>query len=69
MQLDLRWPIGLMFSINGVLLLGYGIFNRAASLTRVDGTDLNINLQWGAALLLFGFLMTGAAFLGRNKKG
>lgn len=68
MQLDLRWPIGLMFLINGVLLIGYGIFNRAASLTHVGGSDLNINLEWGAVLLAFGLFMSGSAYLGRNKK-
>lgn len=67
MQLDLRWPIGLMFTINGILLVGYGLFNRAGSLTRIDGSDLNINLQWGAVLLTFGLIMSVAALLGRNK--
>jgi hypothetical protein len=31
MGLDIRWPIGLMFTLIGVLLTGYGAVNRAAS--------------------------------------
>jgi hypothetical protein len=62
MGLDIRWPIGLMFTLIGVLLTGYGAFNRAASLTHAGGTDLNINLIWGIVLLVFGVLMLiGAA--------
>ena len=37
MGLDIRWPIGLMFSLIGVLLTGYGVFNRAAAVTQVQG--------------------------------
>ena len=29
MGLDIRWPIGLMFTLIGVLLTGYGAVNRA----------------------------------------
>jgi hypothetical protein len=67
MQLDLRWPIGLMFLINGILLVGYGILNSTASITRVEGSEININLEWGAVLVVFGFAMSLSAYLGRNK--
>ena len=30
MGLDIRWPIGLMFTLIGVLLIGYGAVNSAA---------------------------------------
>ena len=37
MGLDIRWPIGLMFSLLGVLLSGYGVFNRVAAVTNGNG--------------------------------
>ena len=62
MGLDIRWPIGLMFTLIGVLLTGYGAVNRAGSITRIDGQEININLIWGIVLLVFGALMLlGAA--------
>ncbi len=66
MGLDIRWPIGLMFTFIGVLLTGYGAVNRAASITRIDGQEFDIYLWWGVILLVFGALMLlGAA---RGKK-
>ncbi|MDD5140728.1 MAG: hypothetical protein PHY43_10770 [Verrucomicrobiales bacterium] len=53
MGLDIRWPIGLMFTLIGVLLTGYGVVNRAGSVS----LDININLIWGVVLLVFGVLM------------
>ena len=53
MGLDIRWPIGLMFTLIGVLLTGYGAVNRSGSLS----LDININLIWGVVLLVFGVLM------------
>jgi hypothetical protein len=53
MGLDIRWPIGLMFTLIGVLLTGYGAVNRSGSLS----LDININLIWGIVLLVFGVLM------------
>jgi hypothetical protein len=53
MGLDIRWPIGFMFTLIGVLLTGYGAVNRSSSLS----LDININLIWGVVLLVFGVLM------------
>jgi hypothetical protein len=66
MGLDIRWPIGFMFTFIGALLTGYGAFNRAASLTRAGGSDLDINLWWGLVLLVFGVLMLLGAIRGRK---
>ena len=60
MGLDIRWPIGLMFTLIGVLLTGYGAVNRAGSLM----LDININLIWGIILLVFGVLMLLGAVRG-----
>jgi hypothetical protein len=67
MGLDIRWPIGLMFSLIGVLLTGYGIFNRVAAVTNVQGQEINIDLIWGVVLLIFGVLMLWGAIAGKKK--
>jgi hypothetical protein len=67
MGLDIRWPIGLMFSLIGALLTGYGVFNRVAAVTKVQGQEVNIDLIWGVVLLIFGVLMLlGAVRGGKN---
>jgi hypothetical protein len=59
MKLDLRLPIGLMFSLFGVLLVGYGLFSDDAIYARSLG--VNVNLWWGLVLLAFGLVMLGFA--------
>jgi hypothetical protein len=57
MRLDLRIPMGLMFSFVGVILAGFGIATNG----RVDiysrSLGINVNLWWGLVLLAFGQIM------------
>jgi hypothetical protein len=63
MGLDIRTPIGLMFTIYGVLLAGYGLATRGSAIyDRSLGN--NINLEWGVVLLAFGLVMLA---LGRKR--
>ena len=62
MGLDIRWPIGLMFTLIGVLLAGYGLVKSADSVR----LDININLIWGVVLLVFGVLMLLGAISGKK---
>jgi hypothetical protein len=55
MKLDLRLPIGLMFSIIGVLLAVYGATSDPAIYQRSLG--INVNLWWGLVLVVFGLVM------------
>lgn len=64
MNLDLRLPIGLMFSIFGALLVLFGLVSDRAIYTRSLG--INVNLWWGLVLLVFGFIMLGLARRGRS---
>ena len=57
MNLDLRMPIGLMFSAFGVMLTGYGLVSDDAIYARSLG--VNVNLWWGLVLLVFGLVMLG----------
>jgi hypothetical protein len=54
MGLDIRLPIGLLFSIFGILLLAYG-FAKPAEAQKSLG--LNVNLEWGGVMLVFGAVM------------
>ncbi len=56
MGLDIRTPIGLMFTVLGVLLVGWGLFTADSDIYQ-RSLGLNINLIWGAVLFAFGCLM------------
>lgn len=55
MGLDIRLPIGLMFTILGLLLVGYGLLGDKTIYAHSLG--ININLWWGLVMLLFGLVM------------
>lgn len=61
MGLDIRWPIGVIFSIYGVILLVYGMV-ADASMFQEKSLGVNIDLWWGLAMLVFGLFMTALAF-------
>jgi hypothetical protein len=52
--LDIRTPIGLMFTLLGVMVTGYGLFSDRSIYARSFG--INVNLWWGLALLVFGLV-------------
>jgi hypothetical protein len=54
--LDIRAPIGGLFSLLGLMLAGYGLV--AGSRTTSDVAPVtNVNLWWGVVMLLFGIVM------------
>jgi hypothetical protein len=59
MNLDIRIPLGLMFSVLGLILAVYGVFSNPAIYARSLGH--NVNLIWGGFLLLFGAAMLALA--------
>jgi len=59
MRLDVRFPIGGMFTIIGAMLVIYGLVSPAAVYERSLG--INVNLWWGLVLLVFGVVMLGLA--------
>ena len=65
MDLDLRWPLGLIFSLFGAILSVYGRVSDVSLYRRSLG--VNINLLWGAVLLVFGLLMLGLAIRAKAK--
>jgi len=67
MGLDIRWPIGLMFSLVGALLLIYGAATASDVEMYRHSLGININLIWGVVLLVFGVVMLLGAIFGRDK--
>jgi uncharacterized membrane protein HdeD (DUF308 family) len=61
MGLDIRLPIGFMFTIVGLLLVIAGfVYTDAETLKR--SLDINVNLWWGVLLIIFGGSMLFFAF-------
>ncbi len=60
MKLDVRWPIGGMFSMFGAILVVYGIVSSPAIYEKSLG--INVNLWWGLVLLVFGLVMLVLAY-------
>ena len=63
MGLDIRTPIGLMFSLLGALLVGYGLLTAGSDIYQ-RSLGMNVNLVWGAVMLAFGLAML---WLGRKR--
>ena len=53
MAMDIRLPIGILFSLLGLILAAYGFFGDSSR----QFLDVNINLTWGIVLLAFGLVM------------
>ena len=60
MKLDVRLPIGLMFTLFGLILMVFGLVSNQAIYDQ-HSLGININLAWGAVQLLFGVVMAGFA--------
>lgn len=59
MGLDLRFPIGLLLAIVGLVLSCYGALTDASLYQRSLG--INVNLYWGFVLLITGSILLIAA--------
>jgi uncharacterized membrane protein HdeD (DUF308 family) len=68
MGLDIRWPIGIIFSIYGIVLMLYGVA-ADASIFQEKSLGVNIDLWWGAAMLVFGVFMGALAFRASRRSG
>ena len=63
MGLDIRLPIGMLFTLIGILLTVFGLLSRPSLYAQSLG--ININLGWGVVLLFFGLFML---FLARRAR-
>ena len=55
MSFDLRIPVGLMFTLFGLILVGVGLLGSPALSEQSLG--ININLWWGVVQFVFGASM------------
>ncbi len=65
MRLDLRLPIGILFSLFGAILIGTGLLAPASA--NQQSLGINMNLWWGLVLLVFGVVMFAFAMRGRTR--
>jgi len=68
MNFDLRLPIGIMFSLFGVILTIFGLVSDK-KIYEEHSLGININLSWGLVLLVFGVFMLFLALRGGKKPG
>lgn len=54
--LDVRYPIGGLFVVIGLLLAGYGVATAGDATLYQRTGGLNINLAWGSVMMAFGAL-------------
>jgi len=68
MILDLRIPLGLMFTLVGIILTAFGIATRGNMELYARSLGINVNMWWGIVLLIFGQIMfqLGRASLARR---
>ncbi len=67
MGLDIRWPIGLMFSLIGAMLVIYGFATGSNTELYKHSLDINVNLRWGLVLVVFGVWMLTMAIRASRK--
>jgi hypothetical protein len=63
-SLDLRLPIGGLFSVLGIMLAGFGLATGGNTEMYAKSAGMNINLIWGVVMFV-----TGLVFLGLAKRG
>jgi len=68
MNFDLRLPIGIMFSVFGLILTVFGAISDKA-IYQEHSLGININLIWGIVMLVFGVFMLFLALKGGKKSG
>lgn len=66
-MVDIRIPIGLMFTIIGVIMLLLGLFTGSDTEMYRKSLGINVNLLMGIIILVFGLIMLFFAFR-KNKK-
>ena len=67
MGLDIRWPIGLMFTLIGLMMVISGVATGSNTEMYARSLNTNVNLYWGLLLLGFGGLMLLMAWRGSKQ--
>lgn len=67
MGVDIKIPIGLMFSILGIILTVFGVISNGDPIYQ-HSFNININLWSGIFMLVFGGMMLLLTFLTKGEK-
>jgi hypothetical protein len=65
-SLDIRLPIGGLFTALGALVGSYGLTKTGDAVHNAPSLGLNIDLWWGLVMLGFGLILLGAAMRARR---
>ena len=65
-MVDIRIPIGFMFSVMGLIITGLGLFTLSDSAMYQKSLGINVNIIMGILMLIFGAAMLFLAY--RKKK-
>jgi hypothetical protein len=65
-MVDIRIPIGLMFTIVGIVISIFGLFTIGNSELYHKSLGINVNIIMGILMLIFGLIML---YFARRKKG
>ena len=67
--LDLRYPIGALFVVTGILLAGFGMLTLGNAGMYQKSGGVNINLWWGLVMFVVGVLFLLGARRGARLHG
>jgi hypothetical protein len=65
-MVDIRIPIGLMFTIIGIIITIFGFITKADAAMYQKSLGINVNVIMGVLMLVFGLIML--YFVKRKKK-
>jgi hypothetical protein len=65
-MLDIRYPIGGMFVVLGLILVVFGLVSDP-TIYQIHSLGVNVNLGWGCVLLVFGGCMLAMAWRARRR--
>ncbi len=66
MSMDIRFPIGFMFTLTGLIITVWGLFSNPDICKKSLG--VNINLWTGLAMLVFGLMFLWMSIARARKK-
>ena len=67
-MLDVRKPIGWLFTVYGVLLVAYGAICPVNTTIEAQHLSFNLNIVWGVLMGSFGILMNVLAVRDKSIK-
>ena len=68
MGLDIRYPIGFLFSIIGIMLTIFGLVTGSNAELYKRSLGINVNLWTGLGMIIFGCIMLVFAYRTTKKK-